>query len=238
MFKSLLPLLLVIVAAQNAWADDDQICFGGPGKNLEKSVTACTAILQRPLLTPEWRRRALSARGFYRERQHHFDLALSDRNAAVAIDPSDKVTRIARAGLYVTMGKFRDAREDIDILLKMSPNDAKLWNNSCWIHAALWELDAALADCTKSLVLAPRQPETLDSLGFVHLRMRNYRQALADYNAALAVAPGHDTSLYVRGIVKRKLGDVAGGNTDIQAAGKINPEIAESFAPYGLTQGN
>ena len=68
--------------------------------------------------------------------------------------------------------------------------------------------------------------------------MKNYKRALADYNAALALDPKHATSLYVRGIIKRKLGDTAGGNADIQAAGKINPEVAESYAPYGLTQGN
>jgi len=67
---------------------------------------------------------------------------------------------------------------------------------------------------------------------------RNYKQALADYNAALALAPNHATSLYVRGVIRRKLGDTSGGDADIRAAGKIDPEIAESFAPYGLTQGN
>ena len=75
-------------------------------------------------------------------------------------------------------------------------------------------------------------------MGFVHLRLKNYKQALADYNAALAVEPNHATSLYVRGVVKRRLGDTAGGDADIKAAGKIDPEIAESFAPYGLTEGN
>ena len=68
--------------------------------------------------------------------------------------------------------------------------------------------------------------------------MRNYKQALADYNMALTLAPDHATSLYVRGVIKRKLGDLSGGDADIKAAGKLNPEVAESYAPYGLTQGN
>jgi tetratricopeptide (TPR) repeat protein len=135
------------------------------------------------------------------------------------------------------MGKFRDAQRETDVLLKMFPNDPEILNNSCWLHAALWELNAALPDCNKSLALA-REANTLDSLGFLHLRMRNYKQALADYNAALALAPNHASSLYVRGVIKRRLGDVTGGDADIKAAGKIDPEIAESFAPYGLTEGN
>jgi tetratricopeptide (TPR) repeat protein len=238
MIRSLSLCLFMLAAAQNARADDDQICFAGSAKNLEASIKACSAILGRPLLTPEWKLRALRARGHYHERNHRLDMALSDYNAAVATDPSDRGARIGRAEIFVSMGKFREAQRDIDALQKTFPNDPELLNNSCWIHAALWELDAALADCNRSLALAPREANTLDSLGFVHLRMRNYKQALADYNAALAIAPGHDTSLYVRGVIKRKLGDLAGGNADIKAAGKINPEVAESFAPYGLTQGN
>ncbi len=238
MIRSLLLCLFMIAAAQTARADDDQVCFAGSAKNLQASIAACTAILRRPLLTPEWKLRALSARGHYHERNHRLELALSDYNTAVTTDPSDRGARIGRAEIFVSMGKFREAQRDIDTLQKMFPNDPELLNNSCWIHAALWELDAALADCNRSLALAPREANTLDSLGFVHLRLRNYSRALADYNAALAIKPGSDSSLYVRGVVKRKLGDLAGGNADIKAAGKINPEVAESFAPYGLTQGN
>ena len=61
---------------------------------------------------------------------------------------------------------------------------------------------------------------------------------MTDYNAALAIDPRRASSLYVRGVLKRKAGDLAGGNADMREAGKLNPEIAESFAPYGLTQAN
>lgn len=236
--RSLLPLLLLIAFTAHARADDDQVCLSGSTKNLEASIEACTNILQRPLMIPDLKQRAFLARGYYREHQHRFEDALSDYNAAIAVDPSNGRAHNARVGLYMTLGKFKLAQKENDTLMRMFPDQSIILNNSCWIHAALWELNAALADCNRSLALAPRVVETLDSRGFVHLRMKNYKQALADYNAALALDPKHATSLYVRGIIKRKLGDMAGGNADIQAAGKINPEVAESYAPYGLTQGN
>jgi tetratricopeptide (TPR) repeat protein len=235
------PLLLffaLLVAASPSRADADQLCLGRPGKDLAAAVKACTAILQRPLLTPRWKLQALIARGRLRALQHQFDLAITDLNAAVAVDPQDRTARLDRAGIYTTMGKFHEAQADTQILRKMYPNDPVLLNNSCWLHAALWQLTAAMADCRRSLALAPKNAETLDSLGFVQLRSRKYKEALAAYNAALAIAPNHATSLYVRGVIKRKLGDIAGGDADIRAAGRIAPEVAESFAPYGLTQGN
>ena len=238
MIKPLLPILFLLTTAAVARADDDQVCFSRSTKNLEASIKACTAIVQRPILTPEWKARALRARGFYYEHQHRFERALSDYNAAITADPSSGSARIARVGVYVTLGKFRGAQKENDVMLRMFPEQSEILNNSCWIHAALWELNAALADCNRSLALLPGAVETLDSRGFVYLRMRNYKLALADYDMAIKLAPNHATSLYVRGVIKRKLGDITGGNADITAAGKINPEVAESYAPYGLTQGN
>src|ERR1700722_16035963 len=99
-------LLGLVLAAPMARADDDQLCFTRPGKNLEPSVAACSTILARPLLTPEWKLRALMARGRLHALQHKFDLALADFGAAVDADPQDRMARIAKAGIYATMGKF------------------------------------------------------------------------------------------------------------------------------------
>src|SRR5271156_6449369 len=92
------PLLLffllgLAIAAPAARADDDQICFAGPAKKLEASVSACTAVLGRPLLTPEWKLRALKARGHYHALEHRFDLALQDFTAAPPRSPLIRQTR-------------------------------------------------------------------------------------------------------------------------------------------------
>ena len=177
-------------------------------------------------------------RGYLYRQHHQFDLAITDFSSAISVDSDGRPARMARAHTYSIMGQFHKAQQDLEVLLKQHPNDPVLLNNSCWMHAALWELDAAMADCRRSLAIAPKATETLDSLGFVQFRSRNYKQALAAYDAALAITPNHATSLFVRGVIKRKLGNIAGGDADIRAAGKIAPEVAESFAPFGLTQGN
>ena len=149
---SLLPRLLLI-AFTPARADDDQVCLSGSTQNLKASIQACTNILQRPLLIPDLKQRALLARGFYREYQHRFEDALSDYNAAIVVDPSNGRAHNARVGLYMTLGKFQQAQKENDTLMRMFPEQSIILNNSCWIHAALWELDAALADCNRSLAL-------------------------------------------------------------------------------------
>ena len=42
------------------------------------------------------------------------------------------------------------------------------------------------------------------------------------------------SSLYGRGLAKLKKGDTTGGNTDIGAAKKIQSNIGETFARYGV----
>jgi tetratricopeptide (TPR) repeat protein len=239
--KSPLPLLFLIgllTVAPFARADDDQLCRVRAEKYLASAVKACTAILRRPLLTPQWKFRALMVRGYLYQHHHQFDLAITDFSSAISVDSEDRLARGARAETYSIMGEFHKAQQDLEVLLKKHPNNPLALNDSCWIHAALWELEAAMADCRRSLAIAPKATETLDSLGFVQFRSRKYKEALAAYDAALAITPNHATSLYVRGVIKRKLGNIVGGDADIRAAGKIAPEVAESFARFGLTQGN
>ena len=56
----------------------------------------------------------------------------------------------------------------------------------------------------------------------------------ADYDAALKIDPKLATSLYGRGVARIGRGDRAGGNEDVAAARKLNPDIQALFARYGI----
>ena len=58
--------------------------------------------------------------------------------------------------------------------------------------------------------------------------------SIADYDGALKIDPNYANSLYGRGIAKLKKGDNSGGNSDIESAKAIQPDIAEDFARYGV----
>ena len=51
--------------------------------------------------------------------------------------------------------------------------------------------------------------------------------ASADGNQAIELAPNNDFALYWRGKAKRMIGDNAGGEIDIAAAKRINPNIGD-----------
>jgi tetratricopeptide (TPR) repeat protein len=234
-----LAILSIFMAPARAVPQDpDDMCFGNAGMSLPARVNACTAILQRPLLVPEQKFSAHINRGraFYLQRQ--FAQAIADYSAAIQLNPERKEGWASRAGVYLALGDLTRAQKDAAAVLGIVPQDPLFLNNSCWLHAAKREFQAALADCNRSLAITPHRVETLDSRGFAFFQQGQYRQALSDYNAVLAMDPRHASALYMRGVIKRKSGDLAGGTSDMRQAGKINPEIAESFSPYGLSQAN
>ena len=50
----------------------------------------------------------------------------------------------------------------------------------------------------------------------------------------LKINPRHASALYGRGLAKIQTGNAAGGNSDIAAAKRIQPDIVDEFASYGV----
>jgi len=63
--------------------------------------------------------------------------------------------------------------------------------------------------------------------------MRAWDKAIADYDRALSSRPDMTLSLYGRGVARRARGDIAGGNVDIEAAKKAEPDIVNIMKRLG-----
>jgi hypothetical protein len=66
------------------------------------------------------------------------------------------------------------------------------------------------------------------------VRMKQWDKAIAEYDKALYGRPDLTISLYGRGVAKRAKGDVAGGNADIAAATRDEPDIANIMQRLGV----
>ena len=55
----------------------------------------------------------------------------------------------------------------------------------------------------------------------------DYTRAIADYDEALRLDPNDADALLYRGLDKQRLGDKAGGEADVAAAKRINPNIGK-----------
>ena len=85
-----------------------------------------------------------------------------------------------------------------------------------------------------ALQLGANNAATYDSRGLIHLKMGQFDAAIDDYISALRFDPSQASALYGRGLAKLQRGDKAGGDTDVSAAKKIQPNIGADFTRYGV----
>ena len=66
----------------------------------------------------------------------------------------------------------------------------------------------------------------LNGRGIAYLNGGDNARAIADFDLAVQLVPQDAKALYERGLAKTKSGDASGGNADIAAAEKLDPNVA------------
>jgi tetratricopeptide (TPR) repeat protein len=148
-----------------------------------------------------------------------------------------------RGELYLDRGDYDLAIKDFDQTVRTSTDMAMGWTNRCRAYLIVGRLDEALRDCNEALKLEPNfvnrmlksgQVSAIEHRGLVHLKAGRWDLAIADLDDALVLTPESAEVLYSRGIVKSKLGDQAAGNADMARASKIQGDIADRLAAFGI----
>jgi tetratricopeptide (TPR) repeat protein len=183
---------------------------------------------------------AFNNRGLAYKEKGQYDRAIQDFNQALRLDPSSAAAFRNRASAYRDKGQYDRAIQDFDQVVRLRPNDADVWNSRCWARALANRLPEALADCNQSLRLGADE-HALDSRALVYLKMRKPDLAIADYDARLRIDPKSAHSLYGRGLARKMKAvqtgapsDDGGASADLGAAIRINPDIAATYAKYGV----
>lgn len=142
---------------------------------------------------------------------------------------------IGRASVFARMGEYENAMKDDDTAVGDDSNSEWPYRSRCW-HRAISnrDLDAALADCNRSLEILPDYFDTLDTRGLVRFRQGRWDDAIADYDAALRHDPQSASALFMRGIAEMRKGDHSKGQADIAQAEAIYPRISAQYAVYGI----
>ena len=142
----------------------------------------------------------------------------------------------ARSEIYAQMGKFDEARADVDEIQHVSIDGAAADNAQCWLRAiAGREMEQALGFCNKALERKPRIADFHDSRALIYLKLGRFQDALDDFNAALDENSNLASSRFGRGVAKSRLGDLEGGKKDIADAEARDFAVAKQMGGYGVT---
>lgn len=170
--------------------------------------------------------------------QHRGDYAaalekVEDRLANAGEDRADWLA--TRGHILAESGDFRLGLADLDEANNLAPSNSGHLNGRCWLRAkANSELEAALADCTRSIELAESAASSLDSRGLVYFRLGRWEEAIADFNAALELRPGQSGTLFLRSLTLTKLGRKELAAQDLAGAKLQWPGVLDEYARFGL----
>jgi tetratricopeptide (TPR) repeat protein len=84
------------------------------------------------------------------------DLALSDCNQAIQLDPKNAMAFHNRAAGYSAKGDYDRAIGDLDQVIQLDPKNAKAFNNRGFGYAAKGDYDRAIGDYDQAIQLDPK----------------------------------------------------------------------------------
>jgi Flp pilus assembly protein TadD len=106
-------------------------------------------------------------------------------------DAADWKLLYMRAVDYEESDRWADAERDLQVALKMRPNEPELLNflGYSWIDRGV-KLQEAIAMVEKAVDLQPQSGAMIDSLGWGYFRLGNYSAAVDQLEKAIVLEPG------------------------------------------------
>jgi tetratricopeptide (TPR) repeat protein len=144
----------------------------------------------------------------------------------------------SRSAVRLLLGDLPGALADADASIRIDASDFHTWNAACWARvAANSDLDTALADCNRAIQTGTKDDNlwsAYDSRAGVSYRRADYAAAIQDETTALNLSPNQAPSLFLRSLAEAKAGKSAEAAADLKAALAADPNIAATYAKWGL----
>jgi tetratricopeptide (TPR) repeat protein len=246
MLRLVVPLLaaaLALVApahADNLWllyVQRQEECENtGNAYPLDVSIRGCSMIIRSNNVTGLARAAAYRKRADRYREAEDVDRAIADYTQAIRYDADMAVAYTRRAGLHMRRSAYQRAADDYTQAIRVLPDHPSGYAGRC--RALLFSNgspQAARADCDEALRLRPDYTYALNARGILNLREGRFDEAWADFDAHVSGYSGVADSLYGRGVAAVRLGREADGRADIAEATALAPDIAQTFASYGVT---
>lgn len=207
---------------------DGQKCTESKG-DPDLTIQFCTTAIQSGELSAEKLVPVMAKRGFAYYKNRNFDLAISDFNAVIRLDPNNARIYIARGMAYeYSERNYEETINNFNSAIRLDPSNARYYNYRCWARILNGDAESALADCNKSLKLKPNDPNTLDSRGLANFALGNYQAALKDYNRTIQL----DSAAWSTHLNRARVFEILGNTSQAEADRNIARENAGGEEQY------
>ncbi|MCY4356178.1 MAG: tetratricopeptide repeat protein [Gammaproteobacteria bacterium] len=119
-------------------------------------------------------------------------------NRALNKYPNETELLFARVLLTDSLGDRDASEQDLRLIIRMKPDDARALNHLGYMLAdQTTRFDEALELLQRAIAISPDDPAIIDSLGWVQYKLGRYQEALANLQRAFAVFPDHEVASHV-----------------------------------------
>jgi tetratricopeptide (TPR) repeat protein/serine/threonine protein kinase len=166
------------------------------------------------------------------ERVGKLDLALAHYTRAVRLDPNFARALSNRAIILGSLGRAREAEEDLRRALQLQPKDAETWFALGSEYARQKRYPQAIDAFTRAIQFHPKFWKAWYNRGVVFRMQKRYQKALDDQNRVLELTPLPD-ALHERALTLASTGNYQQALTDVNQALALNDRDASYLRTRG-----
>lgn len=197
------------------------------------SAEACGRLIASGSVSRSDRFMAYYNRAWSYRRADANELALEDLNKAAPLNPGFASLYLTRAEVEEDLGKFSDARTDLDRYIALAPNDWRGYYRRAALSRRTNAPKAALADLAKALELNPYEKLLVPLRVLVLSDVGNNAAAIIEADRLVAARRSDPAGRYARAVVLLRLGKRQAAEADLDAVLQVSPLFSAAHALRG-----
>jgi tetratricopeptide (TPR) repeat protein len=188
----LLPLLfiaIVIFVRACGVGAETFVCVSASDPDPDRTIKACDSALARNGTQAS----LYLGRGIAHDAKAERDLAISDFNRAIELDPKLDKAYYNRGNVYKDKSEYDRAIADFNQAIELEPKNWEPFNNRGIAYARKREFDRAISDFTRVIELTPNSASGYINRALVFLNKGEREKAIVDYSRAHAILPNDNS---------------------------------------------
>jgi tetratricopeptide (TPR) repeat protein len=187
MIRILLAILVFLISAGQAPADDANTCVEWMNRIADSAIAACDRLISSGKLKGAELAKAFDGRGRAWVHKGDHDLAIADYSEAIRHDPTYSNAYNNRGVAWFKKGDNERAIADFDNALRLAQDEtirAQAYQNRGSAHHKKKDFDLAIQDFGQAISLNPKYAMAFNNRGVSFEVKGDLNSALADYRAA------------------------------------------------------